>query len=432
VGSSTGALLFVDNNGSAAFDTYGVLGVAGVGPYSIGVLGYGANNATANLALTGYDIGPGSIATVGDAVYPEPAGGPAMANQTTGVLGLAANGDGVMGQTSVQHGCCKVAGEPSESNQAGVVGVDEASNNGSNSGVVGYTLNGAYGVEGISGNSALGGVEGNSTTGDGVDGYSDSGYGVNAQSNAVALNAASTGHDGIDATTTAGGTNAGEGVIATASYHAFLGKGYVGLEGQSADVNSYPLVLIDHTGNNVVYVTDAGDLYYHGTLSSFVATQSGGVGRMFVPRSTMQTMEDFGSGTLVNGSGVVHLDPAFAKMMDGTGYQVFLTPDGDNRGLYVAQKTANSFLVRESQGGHSSLAFDYRIVARQYGHAADRATIAASAAAFKEPQAEAPSARQGGSASTQQKRGSSSARSGMPNAFAIPRAVQGLSQSLGH
>ena len=362
-----------------------------------------------------------------------------MANQTTGVLGLAANGDGVMGQTSVQNGCCKVAGEASESNQAGVVGVDEASNHGSNSGVVGYTLNGAYGVEGISGNSALGGVEGNSTTGDGVDGYSDSGYGVNAQSNAVALNAASTGHDGIVAATTAGGTYAAIrvssnalGVVAIASTEALRGEGYIGLDGQSADVNSYPLDLVDHTGNNVVYVTDGGDLYYHGTLSSFVTTQSGGVGRMFVPRSTMQTMEDFGSGTLVNGSGVVHLDPAFAKMMDGTGYQVFLTPDGDNRGLYVAQKTANSFLVRESQGGHSSLAFDYRIVARQFGHAADRATIAATASAFKEPQAAAPAALQSRSASTQQKRGSASARSGMPNAFAIPRAVQGLSLSFGH
>jgi hypothetical protein len=49
-------------------------------------------------------------------------------------------------------------------------------------------------------------------------------------------------------------------------------------------------------------------------------------------------------------------------------YHVFLTPNGDCKGLYVTKKTANSFEVRELGGGKSSIAFDYRIMARRKGY----------------------------------------------------------------
>jgi hypothetical protein len=45
-------------------------------------------------------------------------------------------------------------------------------------------------------------------------------------------------------------------------------------------------------------------------------------------------------------------------------YRVFLTPEGDCRGLYVRRK-ANSFEVRELMGGTSSITFSYRIVGRR-------------------------------------------------------------------
>jgi hypothetical protein len=45
------------------------------------------------------------------------------------------------------------------------------------------------------------------------------------------------------------------------------------------------------------------------------------------------------------------------------GYRVFVTPEGDSKGLYVA-KAAGGFFVREQQGGRSTLPFDYRIVAK--------------------------------------------------------------------
>jgi hypothetical protein len=44
---------------------------------------------------------------------------------------------------------------------------------------------------------------------------------------------------------------------------------------------------------------------------------------------------------------------------------VFVTPEGDCRGLYVRRKTAASFEVRELAGGKSNVAFSYRIVGRR-------------------------------------------------------------------
>jgi hypothetical protein len=61
---------------------------------------------------------------------------------------------------------------------------------------------------------------------------------------------------------------------------------------------------------------------------------------------------------------VVKLDPDFAKVITRD-YRVFLTPEGDCRGLYVHQKSAARFEVRELMGGESAIAFCYRIVGRR-------------------------------------------------------------------
>jgi hypothetical protein len=70
----------------------------------------------------------------------------------------------------------------------------------------------------------------------------------------------------------------------------------------------------------------------------------------------------------LNGSTRVDLDPTFAQTVNtGVSYHVFLTPGGDCKGLYVSQKSATSFEVRELGGGTSNVAFDYRIMAKRNG-----------------------------------------------------------------
>jgi len=74
--------------------------------------------------------------------------------------------------------------------------------------------------------------------------------------------------------------------------------------------------------------------------------------------------EDFGTAKLRGGRAVVKLDADFTKVITRD-YRVFLTPEGDCRGLYVHRKTAASFEVRELMGGESAVAFSYRVVGRR-------------------------------------------------------------------
>jgi hypothetical protein len=78
--------------------------------------------------------------------------------------------------------------------------------------------------------------------------------------------------------------------------------------------------------------------------------------------------EDAGSGQLSSGEAVVNIESVFGETINtGVEYHVFLTPNGDCKGLYVAQKSAGSFVVKELGGGTSNIAFDYRIMAKRKG-----------------------------------------------------------------
>jgi hypothetical protein len=119
-----------------------------------------------------------------------------------------------------------------------------------------------------------------------------------------------------------------------------------------------------------------GDMNCTGRVKALVSV-GGGERKVetYSVQSPERWMEDFGSGELQNGVAVVKIDPAFAETVTADGsYHVFITPNGDSKGLYVIKKTADSFEVRESGGGTSSLAFDYRIVAKRRGYEAQRLT----------------------------------------------------------
>jgi hypothetical protein len=84
-------------------------------------------------------------------------------------------------------------------------------------------------------------------------------------------------------------------------------------------------------------------------------------------RTSSPTLEDFGRALLRNGSAHVALESSYASTIDDHSYMVFITPQGDSRGLYTTAITASGFNVRENGGGRSSLMFSYRIV----GHPLD-------------------------------------------------------------
>jgi len=148
---------------------------------------------------------------------------------------------------------------------------------------------------------------------------------------------------------------------------------YIGVIGRGTSESGYPFVGTDQKGNDLFYVDGYGDVYYAGSLTQFSKTRQGERVGSFATQEATRTIEDVGSAKLVNGESVVSLDPTYAQSIDlSSAYHVFLTPGGDTKGLYVAQKSPTTFVVRETQGGHGSLSFDYRIVATQLGAANQR------------------------------------------------------------
>ncbi len=115
-------------------------------------------------------------------------------------------------------------------------------------------------------------------------------------------------------------------------------------------------------------VYSAGNFATTGTKSAVVALPNDRVISLYAVESPENWFEDFGSGELSNGVAAIELDPTFVQTVSlGAGYHVFLTSNGDCYGLYVANKTATGFEVRELAGGTSGVAFDYRIVAKRKG-----------------------------------------------------------------
>jgi len=111
----------------------------------------------------------------------------------------------------------------------------------------------------------------------------------------------------------------------------------------------------------------SGNLFCTGTLEEAVKQGNKKIG-LYTMQSSEEWIEDFGSGTLNGGVASIPLERRFARTISGqANYHVFLTPAGDCDGLYIANKTATSFEVRELKSGTSSVAFDYRIVAHRKG-----------------------------------------------------------------
>ena len=147
------------------------------------------------------------------------------------------------------------------------------------------------------------------------------------------------------------------------------GAGGTILEGMNS--GSTPVFDLDDGGN----VTIAGQLTTAGSchVGCAVSHMPGAHIVSYAPQESQPTMEDFGDAQLVAGQAYVRLDQRFADVIDDTtGYLVFITPEGDNNGLYVTEKSMSGFAVRESRGGHATIAFSYRIVAKPYGSAAAR------------------------------------------------------------
>lgn len=129
-------------------------------------------------------------------------------------------------------------------------------------------------------------------------------------------------------------------------------------------------VLVATGASGYCLSTVSGNLTCTGTITPAVSI-NGGANKVAVygVQAAENWFEDAGSGQLSHGSAVVQLENTFAETVNtGVEYHVFLTPNGDCKGLYVTQKSPTSFEVHELGGGTSNISFDYRIMAKRRGY----------------------------------------------------------------
>ncbi|MGO3183437.1 MAG: hypothetical protein ACTIJ9_11450 [Aequorivita sp.] len=87
---------------------------------------------------------------------------------------------------------------------------------------------------------------------------------------------------------------------------------------------------------------------------------------MYAPEAPESLFQDYGVGELNNGEAIVHLDPILTKNIrvdNEHSMKVFVQLEGDCNGVYVTNKSASSFTVKELQNGKSSVTFSWSIVA---------------------------------------------------------------------
>ena len=234
--------------------------------------------------------------------------------KTFGVFGVGPN-DGIYGATTATNG------------KAGVYGLSQATT-GHGNGAVGVSLNG---------NGVIGSARG--SYGAGVWGLSRNGDGVVAESAA-----------------------AGE-VALRAHADNFRTAIFVG-----QNPANFAHCVIDPNAN----LACTGNIRSDSAIQSTHRNSLGQRVLAYAPESATATIEDVGTARMVDGVANVRVDSAFAAMMDGRWYYVFLTPLGDTRGLYVSRKAASGFQVRETEHGRANLEFDYRIVAHPIDASNDR------------------------------------------------------------
>jgi hypothetical protein len=406
------AILAFNNN--TASGSFGIqandAAAAGAGVYGYsdvvsGAVGYGV----AGISQTGYGVYGSSYGSGISAIYAENLGtGGGIGLQGTSAYGVGVNGlgaqNGVVGTSIATSGT-----------YAGVLGVDN-----SNAGSGGD----AYGVAGdaVGSDTAVGGF---------AAGSGDAVY-ANGAANGFAVEAASNTNTAIDAytgiTTSGGAAQIGAATGEGGIFYGFSGTSadpvmtafdevggtdllgtYTFNSGSPAESFIVQAGTEDASGDPVPSdasdVQVSGDLYVGGEVFTDCSEDDGGVlpatdgdcGNEFVAKSatgakmrtytakqSTNTIEDVGEAKLVDGHAYVPLEANYASSIarDRT-YMAFITPEGDSNGLYIAGKTLSGFTVRESRGGHSTLAFEYRLVAHPYGDSGVRiAAIAPRTKAF--------------------------------------------------
>lgn len=154
--------------------------------------------------------------------------------------------------------------------------------------------------------------------------------------------------------------------IAAPSRRILYGGYFIG--GTTAGGQSYSYVGLKYNHNNNATATGGTDykVVGNGSNSTLVLDENREPRVLFSPEAPEILFQDFGTAKLINGEANIQLDALLTKSIfvnDEHPLKVFIQLEGDCNGVYVTNKSANGFTVKELQNGNSNVSFSWQIVA---------------------------------------------------------------------
>ena len=134
---------------------------------------------------------------------------------------------------------------------------------------------------------------------------------------------------------------------------------------------SYAYAGIKYNPNNTSGGGGGGTNYKiigNGSNSTIIRDRNNTPRILFSPEAPEILFEDYGTGKLINGSANIIIDPIFKDAIyvdDHHPLKVFIQLEGDCNGVYVTNKSANGFTVKELQNGNANVEFSWHIVANR-------------------------------------------------------------------
>jgi hypothetical protein len=308
-----------------------------------------SGNVTLNLNTTALNETYALVGAENTFAYPQVInGGLTASSSSSGGTGVYANAGSSGGSNGVvAYGATGVAGYTTVNGSIALYG-DAGSSSGSN-GVVGY------GATGVAGNSTITGSYGT---------YGNGSTGVWGNANGTGANV------GVSGTTGSGIAVEGTAVLGVGGY--FINDSDNGdpalvvyNDAPANDASAFAMSVGGPGG--YCEIDNNGNFGCSGSKSAVVPVDGGARKvALYAVEAPENWFEDYGSGQLSSGSARIDLEPTFAQTVNtDLDYHVFLTPRGECEGLYVTNLTPSGFEVRELHHGSSSIAFDYRIIAKR-------------------------------------------------------------------
>ncbi len=146
--------------------------------------------------------------------------------------------------------------------------------------------------------------------------------------------------------------------------------------GGKIETRSNGLYVEESNGNWKAWLDSDGNIVVHdfsavGVKQAVVSTATYGQRGLYTDESAELYFFDRGGGQLVDGVAVITLDPIWLETVTidaGHPMRVQVTLTGDCNGVYVSEKRATGFTVRELRGGASNATFDWEVAAKRKGY----------------------------------------------------------------